>query len=139
MEVALNAFWLLVALASFLVWAPGKPRGGGRSASAHRLVVLACALFFLFPVISLTDDLHGEQPLVEDSVGSRRALLKRCSGRLASSDFSRFSSPPAHLRVHELLSPVRGAEGRVARASVVAVLSESTAFPSGRAPPLTLS
>jgi hypothetical protein len=70
MEVLLNATWFLVAIGAFLLWQPGKHgrRSWSRGYSpCFGMVALACALILLFPVISLTDDLHAEQVAMEDS------------------------------------------------------------------------
>jgi len=84
MEVVLNTFWLLVAIGAFLFWRPEKPRGGhaGRHYSRSlATVALGCALVLLFPVISLTDDLHAEQAAMEDSsrsVMKARQMVQAC-------------------------------------------------------------
>lgn len=78
MELALNSFWLVVALVSLGLWwrFHWRPRGvgGKRPAPLRGLVALCCALFILFPVISLTDDLHAEVMAMEDSNSSKRSL-----------------------------------------------------------------
>src|SRR5208283_5321663 len=75
-EVLLNAMWLLVAIGAFLFWQPVRYRGAATDrvrGSALGMLALACALVLLFPVISLTDDLHAEQAPMEDS---SRAIIK---------------------------------------------------------------
>ena len=91
MELLLNTIWLLLAIATFLLWVPRK----ARSAPADRdpssfvaVLALACALVLLFPAISLTDDLHAEQATMEDSsrtVMKARGLAQEClrAGRAA--------------------------------------------------------
>jgi hypothetical protein len=76
MEFFLNAIWLAAAFGAFAYWRPEK--GGARSADGRdgsflALLALAAALLVLFPVISLTDDLHAEQYPMEDS---SRTVLK---------------------------------------------------------------
>ena len=69
MELLLNAIWALVGGTCFWVWYRGS-RAACRDASGYwirSLVALACFLAIAFPVISLTDDLHQEQLLVEDA------------------------------------------------------------------------
>ena len=76
MEVLLNTVWLLVAIGAFILWRPEKHRAihAGRGYSRGLgILALTCALVLLFPVISLTDDLHGEQATMEDS---SRSVLK---------------------------------------------------------------
>ena len=84
MEVLLNGIWLLVAIGAFLIWRPerrrGTPTGRGHGKS-FGIVALTCALVLLFPVISLTDDLHAEQAAMEDSsrsVMKARNLVQGC-------------------------------------------------------------
>jgi hypothetical protein len=92
MEVLLNTIWLLVAIGALLFWhalgQEGTPTRRDHSQS-YRVVVLACALILLFPVISVTDDLHQEQAVMEDSSRSAmkaRALADGClrAGRSSS-------------------------------------------------------
>ncbi len=76
MEVLLNTIWLLVAVGAFLIWRPMKIRGTPTDrglGNSFGIVALACALVLLFPVVSLTDDLHAEQVALE---GSSRSLMK---------------------------------------------------------------
>jgi len=84
MEVLLNAIWLLVAMGTFVFWCPRRRRGT-RSDREHDLsfvmLALAVALVLLFPVISLTDDLHAEQAAMEDSsrsVMKARHMVQAC-------------------------------------------------------------
>jgi len=84
MEVLLNTFWLLIAVGAFLFWRPEKQRGvraGRHYGRSLAMVALACALVLLFPVISLTDDLHAEQAAMEDSsrsVMKARQMMQAC-------------------------------------------------------------
>jgi hypothetical protein len=76
MEVLLNSIWLVVAIGAIVLWRPEGdrpiPRGRGLS-RCFGLIALVCALVLLFPIISLTDDLHDEQAAIEDS---SRAVMK---------------------------------------------------------------
>lgn len=77
MELTLNVVWLFVAVGTFAFWrfrwtgvraarrTPGRPR--------YVILALGCALLLLFPVISLTDDLHGDPAVMEEST---RSVLK---------------------------------------------------------------
>jgi len=79
MELGLNLFWLLVASASFaLVSLRRDPRPPAPRRSGPRILALVCALLILFPVISVTDDLHAEQAVLEDSNPSKR--IEKFSG-----------------------------------------------------------
>lgn len=73
MELGLNFLWLLLAAGAFLLWGRGVARPPSRR-RALRLAALASALALLFPVISVTDDLHPQQAVMEDSNPSKRTL-----------------------------------------------------------------
>ena len=66
MELLLNLVWLLVALASaakFAVWS----LSAGRSRRFVVAVATVCVLALLFPIISITDDLHMKKAVVEEA------------------------------------------------------------------------
>jgi hypothetical protein len=93
MELSLNLLWLLLAVASCaFLWRGGDNRNLGRWHSLRQILSLACALVIVFPVISLTDDLHAAQVVMEDSIPSKR-LSKSSAAPGAASDIYR-SSPP---------------------------------------------
>jgi hypothetical protein len=97
MELGLNLFWLVLAVTSLVFWLRQRSHrtAFGRSKRSLRgLITLGCALAVLFPIISLTDDLHGEQVAVEDS-SSR--TLKKWTGSETSSDLTRLSNIPARI------------------------------------------
>jgi len=105
MELSLNIFWLLITLASLVWWyrrrlilqACGQPI----PRPSLQAVVLGLALTLLFPVISVSDDLHLEQAAMEDSSSSRREF-KRWAGGSAISNHPRtgtFCTPPAFSRL----------------------------------------
>jgi hypothetical protein len=81
MELALNVSWFVLAVGSYVVlvrrlanssakWACGPSR-------LQCVVALGCVLAILFPVISLTDDLHDMQAAVEES-SSSSIIMKKC-------------------------------------------------------------
>lgn len=81
MELLLNLAWLAIAVASYaaLGWRlacsdSARPGGPSRIQTA---VALSCALAVLFPVISLTDDLHEMEATLEDA-SSARLVIKQC-------------------------------------------------------------
>lgn len=75
MEIVLNAFWFVLALASFgLWWRCGLHSEPGRGARFDGWVALCCILFILFPAISMTDDLHADLLVMEEASFSRRGL-----------------------------------------------------------------
>jgi hypothetical protein len=75
MEVLLNTTWLMVAIAAFLFWQVEMEGTPGRREHNRRysFLALTVVLILLFPVISLTDDLHAEQAAMEDS---SRSVIK---------------------------------------------------------------
>jgi len=83
MELSLNLLWLLLAGVSFpLAWRERSNHALARGHAARRIISLACALVFVFPVISLTDDLHAAQVVMEDSNSVKR--ISKSSGAPAA-------------------------------------------------------
>ncbi len=88
MELSLNLFWLLLVVVSVVGWRrQGSPLHRPRRTrdSRHGLIALGCVLVLLFPVISVTDDLHAEQAIIEDSNPSKRAVRHSAGDHAASS------------------------------------------------------
>jgi hypothetical protein len=75
MEVLLNTIWLLLAIAAFLFWQIDSEKTAlqHEHTRRYRMLSLVVVLVLLFPVISLTDDLHSEQAAMEES---SRAIMK---------------------------------------------------------------
>lgn len=81
MEVLLNAIWMVLAIGAFLFWQTERESARRDYIGRYRFLALACALILLFPVISLTDDLHAEQAAMEDSTRSvmkARNMVQGC-------------------------------------------------------------
>lgn len=73
MELLLNVVWLLLAVPAVWVWmraSNGRPAAFGRLSC---MMVLACVLMLLFPVVSASDDLHAMRPEIEESSLSKKA------------------------------------------------------------------
>jgi hypothetical protein len=81
MELALNLVWAIIATASYvLLFRHLAFRGDGHARGPSRsqcIIGLTCVLAILFPVVSLTDDLHEVQATVEDASLSG-LVTKRC-------------------------------------------------------------
>jgi hypothetical protein len=93
MELILNLLWLMVAVASFaLFWRGRGNRTLASWRSVRQIVSLACALVIFFPIISLTDDLHAAQVVMEDSKPAKR-FSKSSGAPDAASNFDRSSLP----------------------------------------------
>ena len=72
MEHILNAFWLILAWSSVAWLFRREP--GSKSRSLIGLIALSCVLMLLFPVISVSDDLHSSSFAIEESQGGRKQL-----------------------------------------------------------------
>ncbi|MGO9269427.1 MAG: hypothetical protein ACLQOO_04075 [Terriglobia bacterium] len=136
MELILNLGWLLLAVACYHFWWPRRRRSGAGTTRGFRgLLALGCALVVLFPIISVTDDLHAEQAVMEDS----SARLGKMWGNThsAASAGQHFSTLRTILPSH--FPDPRRVVGRVlvTDPSSPCVGVNSPRF--GRAPPLSLS
>lgn len=93
MELSLNLLWLLLSVASFAIfWRDEDKRHPAYCHSWRRVLSLACVLVFFFPIISLTDDLHAAQVVMEDSNTTKR-LAKSSGAPGAASNIDRSSLP----------------------------------------------
>jgi hypothetical protein len=101
MEIILNIFWGLIAVGAFWFWRSEKYRGapGSRSTTPLGVLALACALILLFPVISLTDDLHAEQAVMEDGSGCvvKASVVTQGGSRSGRFHFSSIVAAPGTL------------------------------------------
>jgi hypothetical protein len=81
MELALNLVWAVIAASSYaLLFRRLAFRGawhGRGQTQAQCIAALTCALAILFPVISLTDDLHEMQATAEEATSSG-LVIKKC-------------------------------------------------------------
>ena len=79
MELALNIVWVCVAVAALLALAVTLSNNGvqlHRPASyGRKMIAMGCALVILFFVISMTDDLHDQEILIEEKRTLRMALI----------------------------------------------------------------
>ncbi len=89
METLLNLFWLLISVAGIWIWLRWwSPRHAGNEARLSQgWMALIVLIFLLFPVISMTDDLHPGPAFLEDSSASKRrapALRQAAAHRVHS-------------------------------------------------------
>jgi hypothetical protein len=77
METTLNLAWLGVTLALVWLWRFRwvVSRRNQRNSGNLEIVAIVCILALLFPVISLTDDLHPEIYALDSVSGKRNACL----------------------------------------------------------------
>jgi hypothetical protein len=78
MELLLNLSWLAIALAAIFILRSHWRRSEGPT--LREWVALGTFLFLLFPVISLSDDLHPEIALAEAATGSKHFHLLSAHG-----------------------------------------------------------
>lgn len=81
MELLLNLLWLLLVVPAFWVWR----RQTGVLGSLRGLLLLACGVVLLFPVVSATDDLQAMRPEMVESSPLKHALkrgtIEKASGQ----------------------------------------------------------
>lgn len=140
MELALNLVWVGVAIAGIVLqWITlsRAARSSDSSASTtQKIVAMSCALVILFFVISMTDDLHDQQVLIEEKnvcriAASTEAPPKADSARPTPIGSFVFSPPPAFSL--STLAIRRGIEASVFR--LPAAVDRETLC--GRAPPVS--
>ena len=71
MELALNLVWVCLALSGIaLLWGElsrSSENESRRSSNHQKIIAMICTLIILFFVVSMTDDLHDQEVVVEDS------------------------------------------------------------------------
>lgn len=70
-----NFAWLVFALASVALWRPRVLPGLGFW-TCRSLFALVCFVIFMFPVISISDDLHPDLIIAAEGDGKSRRLLQ---------------------------------------------------------------
>ncbi|HEV2195901.1 MAG TPA: hypothetical protein VGR55_09975 [Candidatus Acidoferrum sp.] len=142
MELTLNLVWVCVAivgiLAQMTVLTRGSAASGRRISCWRKIVAMGCALVILFFVISMTDDLHGQEILIEEKRISKVAAGTKTAApssadRLISIDFLLFFPPQAF---SHSLPAVRKL---VASSELLLETSPEGERLSGRSPPVVLA
>lgn len=133
MELFLNLCWLALLLPAYLLW---QQRVSSADCSRRSLLVigaLACALMLLFPVISVSDDLHATSQAIEESKrsfrqGAPRACSAHCIAHVSPAIAPASASLPVSFQqVGSIqLFPVHSPQASFASAS------------AGRSPPVAL-
>jgi hypothetical protein len=135
-ETLLNLLWLVIVVAAIWQWrfrwavsrrnSPFSPR--------FEAVAMLCVLALLFPVISLTDDLHPEIAVVDAVSGKRNARMV-----LAAAPHARAGIPNvvSHSAVGLLAAaaPVKFGWSRIFIAAEFFDLTSTTSTRFGRSPP----
>jgi len=135
MELFLNLAWLLLAVPAFLLWRSSRS-GSGAHKSSFVLLVLACTLAILFPVVSASDDIQAMRPEIEEA-SSRDAISNPHHSRL-------FASLPHAFAGSALLIAFQPPQPEFRACAVIVPLQFSqpetclVTTSSGRAPPAIL-
>ena len=85
MELLLNLAWLLVTVLCSVTLLRRVRRTKGSAPFWVLVTAVICVMVLLFPVISMTDDLHAEVFTAEDS-GKRRVAATQIHQQLAQLD-----------------------------------------------------
>jgi hypothetical protein len=136
-ETILNLVWLAVTLAALWLWRfrwAATPRNSRHEIRVEAVAII-CVLALLFPVISLTDDLHPEVVPVDSISSKRNHSLLLASGHHAAHSGSQLSAHSAFaLLSHPALETIRPYAGFVPGMRVPRAAGRSRAA-SGRSPP----
>lgn len=135
MELTLNLIWLLLTIPAVWVWHEARcARPGERDLQG--LLLLACILMLLFPVVSATDDLQAMRPEMEE------AAVQDTSGR---SDHGRLLAAAGGscntfvlLTARFVVLPELVVWGPVAEVATLLPAIGVVTRRAGRAPPLSL-
>ena len=136
MELLLNAIWALVSGTCFWVWyrSSRSVSRDHRACFFRSLLALACFLAIAFPVISLTDDLHQEQLLVEDA----GTTVKRLEAARTTLAHSLACSAAAAVQHQPFAPPCTRPSLLVPMTIVRAATTQPPASSETRAPPASL-
>jgi len=142
MELALNLVWVCVAIVgigllcrslSHAAACPDRPASHWR-----KIVAMSCALIILFFVISMTDDLHDQEIVVEENKFSRIVLATGIS----TAPLPGHAIPAVFLVFSALASfapALPSARKPVDRPKVISVATILCNRLHGRAPPASLA
>lgn len=132
MELALNVVWLILVLPAFVLWRrqPASARNSG-------VVLLGCLLVLLFPIVSVTDDLHPISAEIEECGALKRALKQStCVKSPACGYDHQGTAPPLHVTSFRLEKDPLGAVSEYLHILPPQTVGRTT---DGRAPPTARS
>ena len=133
MELLLNLLWLLLVVPAFWVWRQARCAQPGCPVHSRRsLLLIACIVLLLFPIISASDDLQAMRPEVEESTSrdaQRHALNGQHANTTDQTGILAFLPAPATLML--TLAWV----GPAAQSVFQPYAAPLHSVPSGRAPP----
>lgn len=139
--MTLNLVWVCVAIAGILAQVVMLSRtvsSGQPVSHCRKIVAMACSLVILFFVISMTDDLHDQEIVIEERKPSRMGSGTGVSGPTASArsipaPFLLFFGPEAF----SLSLPSMGRLLEPSESPYLAAIEGKTH--GGRAPPVSLA
>ncbi len=141
MELVLNITWMLLACATLCIWRTRWVHERNRTLphSLREWTAVSVALILLFFAVSMSDDLHPEMMLFEDSARSRRSS----SLSVDAHHSPLHSGSPRHTTVPAVVVALFAPENpRVSRTAVLDLEPAGLCFDgqseSCRAPPLSL-
>jgi hypothetical protein len=140
METILNLVWLAVTVAAICLWRfrwTVSRKYPGHS-TRMEAVAMVCFLSLLFPVISLTDDLHPEIVAVDAASGKRNAcLIAACAPQVRATTLSLGT----HLAVGSISQALSAVNFEISELIPFAKFHNSgtlTSSSTGRSPPFSL-
>ena len=136
MELLLNLAWVVISLlAIFLLRGDWRKR---KSPPLREWIALATFLFVLFPVISLTDDLHPEIALAEAATGKKHFQLLRAHGPAAEPQSSHAPGSHAVIARNRFCPAAELQFAGIFQIDASTAFSAPTKVTSGRSPPSIL-
>lgn len=134
MELLLNLLWLLLALPAVWIWREAR-HAQSRIDSRRSLLLLACIVILLFPIVSASDDLQAMRPEVEESVS--RDALRQDQGCCHAAQCDHSGCGLA-LHLPPVILPGLASCGHVVALQVVSPVGVLVVAEAGRAPPPAL-
>jgi|CZKC01.1.fsa_nt_gi hypothetical protein len=136
MELLLNLSWLVIALAAIFILRSHWRRSEGPT--LREWVALGTFLFLLFPVISLSDDLHPEIALAEAVTGSKHFHLLSAHGPDSQPHTSYSPGMRAIVFRNRILAVPPKSSAKIIELGTSNALSARSKVLSGRSPPSIL-
>ena len=136
MELLLNLVWLMLALPAVLLLRRGPVlgRSSGYLGRSRSFLILGCVLVLLFPVVSVTDDLHALRQEMEESSPSKRMVKQAPAPK--SPVWGDVGHSRAQLVQVHLFGPGNETCGMVSPSRLILPTQARAHTAGGRAPPL---
>ena len=139
MELLLNVVWLMLVVPGIWLWRREPvSRRSRRLYSVHSVLSLGCILMLLFPVMSLTDDLHAMRQEEESSSSPSKRTVRQAAGDKVPCWLSSFGSARPELISPSSFRPSNEVCGQVLTQRILLPVQGRLGTRAGRAPPLSL-